>query len=422
MVRLAVNGGEKAITMDQKEALYNRALTDDELTEAVLKLIRGGALFSDGGFPGETILRFEEEFAKWRGVKYALAHTNGTSAIQAALFAVGVGPGDEVIVPSYTHPFSVVPILGANAIPVFCDVDPETLCADPVDIAKRVTPQTKAIIPVHGNVMNEGMPCEMDEIMDIAEEHDLAVVEDACLAPWATYKGVKTGAIGDAGVLSIKKFFNFGPGIEGGVFVTNNEEYYERACLLGHYERVGGWDLGGSFSLGYKFRINRLTAAMASMQIGRMDEVIEKTQRNMDYLLSGLGAMRGIKVPNAPSYMGNVYWYTWHVKYEPEELDGVPMARFIEALQAEAARVAEQRGINGLHLNKIFQERYGYGKGCPFDCPHAARKVDYTQLDLPAVRKRENAITIPCFGRAKKELLDQYLDAFAKVTEGADQL
>jgi hypothetical protein len=97
------------------------------------------------------------------------------------------------------------------------------------------------------------------------------------------------------------------------------------------------------------------------------------------------------------------------------------MAKFIEALQAEGARVTEQRGIKGLHENGVFRERYGYGKGCPFDCPHAVRKVDYTQLDLPAVRKRENAIAIPCFGRAKKQLLDQYLDAFAKVTENAGQ-
>jgi dTDP-4-amino-4,6-dideoxygalactose transaminase len=421
MAKLAVNGGEKTITIDQEVALNNRALTDDELTEAVLDLVRSGVLFSDEGFPGETILEFEREFAKWRGVKYALAHTNGTSAIQAALFAVGVGPGDEVIVPSYTHPFSVVPILGANAIPVFCDVDPETLCADPVDIAARVTPQTKAIVPVHGNVLNEGMPCEMDEIMQIADEHDLAVVEDACLAPWATYRGVKTGAIGDAGAFSIKKFFNLGTGIDGGVFVTDNEEYYERACLLGHYERVQHWNLGGGFSLGYKFRINRLTAAMASMQIGPMDEIIEETQRNMDYLVSGLRGMRGIKVPDVPPHMDNVYWLTWHVRYEPEELDGLPMAKFIEALQAEGARVTEQRGIKGLHENGVFRERYGYGKGCPFDCPHAVRKVDYTQLDLPAVRKRENAIAIPCFGRAKKQLLDQYLDAFAKVTENAGQ-
>ena len=177
MAKLAINGGEKAITIDHDDALYNRALTDDQLTKAVLDFVGGGVLFSDERFPGETILQFEEEFAKWRGVKYALAHTNGTSAIQAALFAVGVGPGDEVIVPSYTHPFSVVPILGANAIPVFCDVDPDTLCADPVDIARRVTPHTKAIVPVHGNIMNEGMPCEMDAIMAIAEEHDLAVVE-----------------------------------------------------------------------------------------------------------------------------------------------------------------------------------------------------------------------------------------------------
>jgi aspartate/methionine/tyrosine aminotransferase len=131
MAKLAINGGEKAITVDPSELVYDRALTDDELTEAVLELVRGGVLFSEESFPGETILEFEREFAKWRGVKYALAHTNGTSAIQAGLFAVGVGPGDEVIVPSYTHPFSVVPILGANAIPVFCDVDPETLCADP---------------------------------------------------------------------------------------------------------------------------------------------------------------------------------------------------------------------------------------------------------------------------------------------------
>ena len=323
---------------------------------------------------------------------------------------------------STTHPFSVVPIMGANAIPVLCDVDPETLCAGPADIARRVTPQTKAIMPVHGNVMDEGMPCEMDAIAEIAEEHDQAVVEDACLAPWATYKGVRTGAIGDAGALSLKKFFNFGPGIEGGAFVTNNEEYYERACLLGHYERVQHWNLGGSFSLGYKFRINRLTAAMARIQIGRMDEVIEKTQRNMDYVLSVLRAMRGIRAPRVPAYMGNVYWYTWHVEYKPEELDALPMGRSIEALQAEGAQVAEQRGINGLHLNKVFQDRLGYGKGCPLDCPHAAHNVDYTQLDLPAVRKRENAITIPCFGRAKKELLDQYLEAFGKVTQNADQL
>ncbi len=137
MAKLAINGGERSVTADQKGAFYNRALTDEELNEAVLELVRDGVLFSDEGFPGETILKFEEEFAEWRAVKYALAHTNGTSAIQAALFAVGVGPGDEVIVPSYTHPFSVVPILGANAIPVFCDVDPETLCADPVDIARR---------------------------------------------------------------------------------------------------------------------------------------------------------------------------------------------------------------------------------------------------------------------------------------------
>jgi len=277
-------------------------------------------------------------------------------------------------------------------------------------------------MPVHGNIMNEGMPCEMDEITNIAEERNLAVVEDACLAPWATHRGVKTGGIGDAGALSMKKFFNFGTGIDGGAFVTNNEEYYERACLLGHYERVQQWNLGGGFSLGYKFRINRLTAAMASIQIRRMDEVVEKTQRNMEYLVSGLSAMRGIKVPEVPPYMGNVYWYTWHVGYEPEELHGVPVARFIEALQTEGAQVAEQRGINGLHLNRAFQERPGYGEGCPFDCPHTAREVDYTKLDLRAVRKRENAITSPCFGHAKKELLDQYLDVFAKVTENADQL
>ena len=173
-----------------------------------MELIKDGLLFSEPWHrrpPGETILKFEEEFAKWCGVKYALAHTNGTSALQAALFAVGVGPGDEVIVPSYSIYFSIGPILACNAVPVFCDVDPETMSADPTDIATRVTPRTKAILVVHMN----GMPCAMDDIREITDKHDLAIVEDACGAPWATYNGTTLGTIGHAGAFSIKKIFNW---------------------------------------------------------------------------------------------------------------------------------------------------------------------------------------------------------------------
>ena len=144
---------------------------------------------------------------------------------------------------------------------------------------------------------------------------------------------------------------------------------------------------------------------MATIQIGLINTIIERAQRDMDYLFSGLGKMKCILAPKVPPHTDNVYWVGTYVKYVPEKSGGVPVARFIEALKAEGAIVREDRGMRGLHLNKIFQERHGYGKGCPLDCLSADHKVDYTQLDLPPIRMRKTPLRFQSLPAPRKNFL-----------------
>lgn len=413
--KLAIYGGEKAVTLDDTEALRWPIITDEEIA-AVTDLLRKGELSIS-----QVTYKFEEEFAKYHNVKYALAHNNGTAAIHAAFFAVGVGPGDEVITPSYTYWGTAMPILSCNAVPVFCEVDPNILCADPRDIRKRITPQTKAIIVVH----LWGMPAEIDEIMAIAKEHDIAVIEDASHAHGAVYKGKKVGTIGDIGCFSLQTS-KLMIGGEGGILITNDTEYYERAVSLAHYERISKlpterYRRYAHTGFGWKYRINPLAAAIARVQLKYLDERNKKREDNIEYLSSGLRKVRGIHPFETPPYVSRTH-YGHRVRYSQEELDGVPRERFAEALQAEGVKVRGER-YPLLHLQPIFQERNLYGKGCPFDCSHTKRKVVYKQGDLPVTeRSQQNLLALPTFPQAQKGLLDQYITAFEKVTENVDQL
>ncbi len=413
MSQLAIKGGDKAITLDQREAAL-WPIIDDEVVEAVVNQLKSGQIsFSD------TIYRFEEEFASYHGIQYALAHNNGTASIHGALFGMGVAPGDEVITPAATFWGTYMPVLSCQAIPVFCDIDPFTRCVDPADVERRVSPYTKAIIVVHMG----GMPTEMDAIMEIARRHDLIVIEDCSHAHGASYKGKKVGTIGHVGCFSMQAG-KLLPSGEGGILITNDLECYERAVCLGHYERISKlpdekYHRYASTCFGYKYRITPIAAAIARVQLRHLDKRNKQRDDNVMYLMDGISECRGIDPLKPPEYIFRGYYSRPYVRYAAEELGGLPKERFIRALHAEGANVTGGAPGGSDHLTALFQER----NHPAFTRPEIKREVRYEAGDLPnSENPRRDLLTIPAFPRASKALLDQYINAFWKVTENAHEL
>ena len=224
---LALFGGPKAIQNDPAD-LFRWPIITPEIEEAVLAVLRAGAM---SGI--DVTMRFEEEYAAWHGMSFALAHNTGTAALHAAMFGLGIGHGDEIICPSITYWASCAPVYSLGGTVVFADIDPQTLCIDPDDIEHRISPRTKAILVVHYT----GYPADMDRIMEIARRRKIAVIEDVSHAHGARYKGRLVGTIGDVSAASIMSGKSLAAG-EGGVLLTNDRRIYERAMIFGHYERA----------------------------------------------------------------------------------------------------------------------------------------------------------------------------------------
>jgi len=247
-----------------------------EEIEAALQVLQKGYLFrygseSDPGFL-HKVYSLEREFAKYCRADYALATTSGTASLLVSVLALGLRPGDEIIVPAYTFVASYSACIFAGVVPVLAEID-ESLTIDPGDIEKRITPRTRAIMPVH----MLGNPCRMDEIRDIALKHELLVLEDCCQAMGATYKEIKLGTIGDMGVYSLNFFKTINSG-DGGLIVTNNSRLYERAFGIhdqGHKPLRTGVEVGERSILGLNFRMNELTAAVALAQLHKTDRIID---------------------------------------------------------------------------------------------------------------------------------------------------
>jgi len=251
---------------------------------------------------GKYVEEFEEKFARYCGCKYGIATTNGTAALHLALVSIGVGKGDEVIVPAFTMISTVFAILYTGAKPVLVDSEPETWNIDVSQIEERVTDKTKAILSVH----IYGHPCDMDPIMKIATEHDLCVVEDAAEVHGAEYRGKKTGGIGDVGCFSFyaNKIITTG---EGGMITTNNEEIAERARSLK--------DLAFSkerrflhTDVGFNYRMTNIQAAIGLAQLERIGELVERRRRNAYLYDNLLKDVEGITLPIERAWAKNVYW------------------------------------------------------------------------------------------------------------------
>ena len=249
----------------------------------------------------DYIKRFEKSFADYLGVKYALSFSSCTGALHLALLSLGVGSGDEVIVPDITWVATANAVLYTGAAPIFADIDPKTWCIDPESIKKCITPRTKAIIPVH----LYGHPASMDKIMDLAKRHNLFVVEDAAPSIGSEFKGQKTGTFGDLAAFSFQGAKLVVAG-EGGMLVTNNEDLYKKVYSL--------WDQGrqpGTFWIqdnGWKYKMSNIQAAIGLGQLERVDELIEAKRRIFHWYYEGLQNIPFIALCEEPSNTRSIYW------------------------------------------------------------------------------------------------------------------
>jgi len=418
---LALLGGPKAVQSDPGD-IFKWPIVTKEIEEAVLEVLRAGKM---SGI--DVTEQFEKEFAEWLGVKYALGHNTGTAALHGAMFGVGIGHGDELICPSITYWASCLQVFSLGGTVVFADIDPETLCIDPKDIERRITPRTKAIMVVHYCAM----PADMDAIMKIAEEHELKVIEDVSHAHGALYKGRMVGTFGDAAGFSLMSGKSMPCG-EGGIMTTNDRMVYERAIAFGHYvrhDKLTFEDLKAGAGLpwgGYKYRMHQLTSAMCRVQLKYYPKLMEEIDKAMNYFWDLLEGVPGIRAHRPPKGSGTTKggWYAPKGLYRPEELGGLSIQRFCEAVRAEGAPCTP--GCNrALHLHPVFNTIDVYRQGKPTRIANSPPGVDVRQPpgSLPVSEGiQERVFSVPWFKHYRKEIIEEYAEAFRKVAENYEDL
>lgn len=405
----AVLRGRPAITSDQIQANRWPVLNEDD-ENAVLRILR------DGDISTHPVIReLEKDYREFSGMPYALAHCNGTVALMAAFWAIGLKPGDEVLVPSATFWASVLPLVWLGAVPVFCESEGERLGLDPVDMERKITERTKAVVVVH----LWGMPSKMTEILAITRKRGLKVIEDASHAQGASWRGQSCGTLGDISVFSLQGA-KLAPAGEGGMLLCRDYEYWERAACFGDITRIIELETPArrfaATSFGIKTRIAPVSAAIARSQLKRLEANNEKRNQNLEYLSKGLEKF-GVHTFLPPPHIKRVY-FEYLIRPDCEGM-GLPMAHLIEALQAEGCQVTLPR-YPLLHQQPFFSER------AFLDAMRPAAGVavpDYAAVSLPFTEKmNREMLKLPSFPWASRELLDQYLLAFQKVVNHATEI
>src|SRR4051794_8679313 len=308
---------------------------------------------------GPRVRSLERAWAERFGVEHALSMNSATSALNAAVAAAGVGPGDEVIVSPYTMTASAVCALVNGAIPVFADIEPDTFCLDPESVRAHVTPRTKAIVAV--DIF--GCPADMTAIMAIAREHDLVVIEDAAQAPGAQRDGRYAGALGHIGVFSLNYHKTIQCG-EGGVAVTDDDRLAERLVLARTHGEAVVAAMGSSASdvLGFNYRLGEMEAAIGEVQLSRLDELTEPRIAHAERLRAGLEPLEGITPPAVPEGARHVYYV--HAIRVDEGVLGVTRDAFAAAVQGEGIPIVAGY-IPPLYKQPLYRERAAAAFGDP---------------------------------------------------------
>jgi perosamine synthetase len=419
--QLALLGGEKSVKLEESY-IFTWPIVTDRHEKAVLEVLRARKM------SGIEITReFEKKYAEMLGRKYALAYNNGTAAILGAMYGLGIGLGGEVICPSITYWASVAQAYSLGATPVFADINPKTLCIDPRDIEHRITPRTKAIVVVH----YAGMPADMDAIMKIAAEHNLKILEDASHAHGALYKGKQVGAFGEAAAFSLMSGKALAVG-EGGIFLTDDRRVYERALLFGHYIRhdeitldelkpFAGLPCGGA-----KHRIHQLSSAFGLVQLELYPKQMAEIDKAMNYFCDLFENTAGIR-PIRPSKGTNTTkggWYYPHFKYIAEELGGLSLSRFSEAVVAEGS-ICNPGCNKPLHKHPLFTTMDVYGHGRPTRIAfldETATIEQYVETLPVAEGITKRVFEVPWFKHYEPNIIEKHAGAYKKVIENYQAL
>ncbi len=415
--QLAINGGPKTVT----NSLVGWPQFDENAIKAVEKVLRSGKV---NYWTGPLGMEFEKKFAAWQGSKYAISVNSGTSALHVALTALGIGPGDEVIVPSYTFIATSFSVLQAGAIPRFADVNIEDHCISVASAEKLVNQRTKAIIPVHlyGNV------CEMDKLMAFAKEHDLHVIEDNAEAFGGAYKGKKTGTIGVMAACSFCQNKTFTTGGEGGMVTTDDEELAWNARSF----RDHGYDVKERLNLlameqklsyihsmlGWNYRMTEMQSAIGLAELERVDTWnLPARKRNAHIIIDAIKDLPQVKyLPiDTPERVNG--WFTMGISLDIEamncDIDG-----FVAAVGAEGAPCWKVFWPQ-CHSEQAFQQHNAFGKsGFPFKSKEYAdpASVDYSNVQIPnALWHQDNTFTCFPYPTFTEEDSHQIAQAIAKV-------
>jgi len=407
LAKLALKGGEPVRT----KPFPKWPIFDTKELEALKNVLESGVW----GIRGLRQKEFEEKFASYQHAKYGITVTNGSAALEISLRALGIGCGDEVIVPPYTFMATVTSVLYVNAIPIFADIDPEAYTIDPKSVESVISERTKAILPVHIS----GRPADMDALLSIAEKYDLYILEDACQAWGSEWRGRRVGAIGDMGAFSFQSSKNITSG-EGGIIMTNDEELYSKAWSLHNCGRSlkGPWyehNIPGG-----NYRMTEFQAAILLVQLERLDEQTEKRMSNARYLDEKLSKIDGIKPLKNDERITRNSYHLYIFRFDPEAFGEISKARFAEALQAEGIPASVG------YSKPLYKELYlDYFKRCPLSCPYYGKPVDYSKVKLPVAERAcyTEGLWLPQYVLlGSKEDMDDIIAAFEKVQENVDEL
>jgi len=371
--------------------LYN--MIGEEEKAAVMQVLDSGVLSGFAAQPnrehygGVWIEGLEEDYCKRFGVKHAIAVNSATTALHASLAAMGIGPGDEVIVPPHTMSASATAVLFTGAVPVFADIEADYFCIDPQSVEANITPYTKGILGV--NLF--GQPASLVELKKVAEKHGLFLLEDNAQAPGATIEGRWTGTVGDAGVFSLNRHKAMQCG-EGGVIVTNDDRIAEVSRLVRNHGEVLVQGLGVQNivnAVGLNYRMTNMEAAVAKVQLGRLDAINTPRVELANALREGLSEIEGLEPCQVREDCTHVYYF-FPIKYN-EKATGLPRDLFVEAVEAEGY-LLKGGYVKPIYLEPLYQKKICFGdKGYPFIANPRNDQLSYAKGICPVVERLQDS-------------------------------
>jgi len=411
MGTLAINGG----TPLRKEPFPGWPFWDETELEAVQEVVKSGKW---GMLQGKKVKEFEEKFAAYQDARYGICVTSGSVALRIALQSLGIGPGDEVILPAYTFIASASAVIEVNAVPIFVDIDPQTYNIDPQKVKEAISEKTKAIMPVHIG----GRPASMGTLLEIAERHRVKIIEDAAQAWGSEWRGRKVGAIGDIGTVSFQSSKNITSG-EGGIILTNDENLAETCRSLSNCGRLEGGIWYEHYLLGGNYRLSEFQGAILLAQLSRYEEHKKKREENAHYLAERLGNIEGIEpLLDGEDVTSNAY-HLFIFKYHKEHFQEAPKEKFVAALRAEGITLLHGGYSLPLYKQPVMRDQAFGPHRCLLE--HYGKELDYSRCYCPETEKAcsEEAIWVQqSLLLGTREDLDSVVEAIKKIKAHAEEL